>query len=201
VSDYSVIEIKNKRQHHYQSEYFDTANKTFYLDHHNGRKNRYKIRTRYYTDSQLGFFELKHKNNKGRTQKSRIPYPYAYGPLTNTALNFIDKKAIETGHLEAVLRIEYDRFTLVNQQRTERVTIDSNICFIKGEHTTRLNQLVIAEVKQPEKGNSHFINVMKSKGIREGSLSKYCMGMALSEQDLKQNNFREKLRTLKKICY
>lgn len=201
VSVYSVIEIEKKRQHHYQSEYFDTEDKMFYMDHHNGRKNRYKIRTRYYTDSQLGFFELKHKNNKGRTQKSRIQYPYAYGPLTHTALNFVDKKQINSGGLRPVLRIEYDRFTLVNAQRTERVTIDSNICFINGDIKTSIDKLVIAEVKQPEKGKSQFIDVMKCKGIREGSLSKYCMGMALTEQGIKQNNFREKLRTLKKICY
>ena len=41
----------------------------FFLDHHNRRVNRNKIRFREYVGSNLTFLEVKTKNNKGKTIK------------------------------------------------------------------------------------------------------------------------------------
>jgi hypothetical protein len=46
--------------------------------------------------------------------------------------------------------------------------------------TELLNQLVIAEVKQDSKIASPFITIMRHKHIRQGSISKYCFGVASS---------------------
>ena len=41
---YSILEIDGLRIHNYKSRYFDTDERKFYLDHHNKRVNRNKIR-------------------------------------------------------------------------------------------------------------------------------------------------------------
>ncbi|MBK6987513.1 MAG: VTC domain-containing protein [Bacteroidetes bacterium] len=63
--NYFVLEIKGKRYNHYETLYFDTSDFGLYLRHHNGRVNRYKFRSRRYVESDLNFFEIKFKNNKG----------------------------------------------------------------------------------------------------------------------------------------
>ena len=43
-SFYRVLEIDGELIHDYKSLYYDTEDRKFYLDHHNGRVNRNKIR-------------------------------------------------------------------------------------------------------------------------------------------------------------
>ena len=56
----------------YRSLYYDTVDRQFFLDHHNERVNRYKVRFREYVNSGLSFLEVKCKNNKKKTIKNRI---------------------------------------------------------------------------------------------------------------------------------
>ena len=44
---YRILNINNTLIHDYKSLYFDTADNKFYLDHHNKRVNRNKIRYRW----------------------------------------------------------------------------------------------------------------------------------------------------------
>ena len=61
----------------------------------------------------------------------------------------------------------------------------------------KLDRLVIAEVKQEKRKASPFMSVMKKYHIREGSISKYCMGIAFTCDEVKKNNFKNKLLTIK----
>ena len=70
--DYRILSINGKRLNHYRSLYFDTPDFRLYNMHVNGRADRYKVRSREYTDSQLSFLEVKHKTNKDRTIKDRL---------------------------------------------------------------------------------------------------------------------------------
>ena len=69
---YRILEISGTRSHCYHTVYYDTPALELYHLHQRGRLNRYKIRFRKYCDSELSFFEIKFKNNKGRTIKKRI---------------------------------------------------------------------------------------------------------------------------------
>ena len=69
---FMVLAIDGKLIHDYKSLYYDTDERKFYLDHHNGRVNRNKIRFREYVGSKLTFLEIKLKNNKGKTIKKRM---------------------------------------------------------------------------------------------------------------------------------
>ena len=68
---YRILNINNKLIHDYKSLYYDTSENKFYLDHHNNRDTRKKIRLREYVDSGLVFLEIKTKNNKRKTIKKK----------------------------------------------------------------------------------------------------------------------------------
>ena len=71
-NEYFVLQTEGSNLSLYETVYYDTPDLALYLKHHNGRLNRFKVRKRYYVASKLGFFEIKFKNNKGRTVKKRI---------------------------------------------------------------------------------------------------------------------------------
>ena len=88
---YRVLNINDQLIHDYKSLYFDTDQRKFYLDHHNGRVNRNKIRFREYVGSSLTFLEIKRKNNKGRTIKKRIKVDEITYQLTLEQKKYINK--------------------------------------------------------------------------------------------------------------
>ena len=68
---YRVLEIDEQRIHLYHTLYYDTPLYDMYLNHHNRRLNRYKVRIRRYITSNISFLEVKFKNNKRETIKTR----------------------------------------------------------------------------------------------------------------------------------
>lgn len=197
---YRVLEVEGKRISRYKTLYYDTRSFSLYTKHHNGELNRYKIRHRTYVESKIAFLEVKFKNNKGRTIKDRIKA--AEAPLSwegKTELFLKSKLPFDTDSLVPVLWVNYSRLTLVNKSSAERLTIDLNLEFIKEGRVKNFGNLVIAEVKQEKRKASPFTAVMKKYHIREGSISKYCMGVVATHEEVKKNNFKEKLRALKNI--
>src|ERR1051325_3446585 len=67
---YRSLEVSGTRMSKYETLYYDTHDLELYSRHHCGKMNRYKIRARKYVESNLHFFEVKYKNNKGRTIRS-----------------------------------------------------------------------------------------------------------------------------------
>jgi len=197
--DYRILDVKGNRISRYESLYFDTKNFDLYLCHHRGKPNRYKIRCRKYVESELNFFEVKFKNNKGRTIKDRVKQPQINTEIKDTAEVLLKEKTpLNSGELEAKLWVNYSRITLVNKNSPERVTIDINLNFKNDEKNETIHNLVIAEVKQDKAVRSSFIKLMKKYHIREGSISKYCFGV-LSLFPIKHNNFKPSLILFKKI--
>lgn len=201
---YRILEVEGKRLSRYKTLYYDTDDYNLYMRHHNGGMNRYKIRHRTYLESNVGFLEVKFKNNKGRTLKERIKKKQTPIDWDNDSEVFLKKSTpFAPEILKPVIWINYSRLTLVNKTGPERLTIDLDLEFVKGDSEKKLPSLVIAEVKQEKRKASPFLKVMKQFHIREGSISKYCMGIALITPDktVKKNNFKEKLLTLKHIIY
>lgn len=197
---YRVLEIENNRVSKYKSLYFDTPNYNLYLDHHNGRLNRYKIRHRTYVESNLGFLEVKFKNNKGRTNKTRIKQQQ-HDDLTPTPTqDFLNNhQPLNQLNLVPVIWVNYSRITLVNLQHGERLTIDIGLEFITTQNQAKYQNLVIAELKQDGKKQSPFFDAVKKLHLREGSISKYCMGIALTCKNVKSNNFKPAIHYLNHI--
>lgn len=199
-ADYRILEVQGNRISRYKTLYFDTQNFKLYNQHHSGKLNRYKIRHRTYLESNLGFLEVKFKTNKGRTLKTRIKEINVPELNTGKAFDFLQKTLpFSPLILLPKLWINYSRITLVNKKSAERLTLDLNLEFEKDGKTQILHQLVIAEVKQDSKVASPFISIMRKEHIREGSISKYCFGVASSFSEVRKNNFKQKLSNVNKI--
>lgn len=202
-SDYRILEVEKKRISRYKTLYYDTPQYALYTCHHNGELNRYKIRHRSYIESNVGYLEVKFKSNKGRTVKERIKeseVPNVWSGRTETFLK--EQLPFEPHSLIPVIWVNYSRLTFVNKTSAERLTIDLDLEFILGKVKKNLSDLVIAEVKQEKRKTSPFLKVMKKFHIREGAISKYCLGIALTTgEETKKNNFKPKLLNLKHIIY
>jgi hypothetical protein len=197
--NYRVLEVNGCRSSRYESLYFDTPQFDLYHQHHSGRMNRYKIRVRKYVESNLHFFEIKFKNNKGRTLKNRIRQQQVIESIEGKAGEFLLKHTnLQQEKLEPKLWVNYTRITLVHRTIAERVTLDLNLTFRKGNEVREIPNLVIAEVKQDKASSSAFVRLMRDNFIREGSISKYCFGVASLFRE-RFNNFKSQLHLYKKI--
>lgn len=194
---YKVLEVNGKRLSKYKTLYYDTANLHLYGAHHSGKLNRYKIRHRTYVESDLGFLEVKFKNNKGRTLKKRVS---TYNPPViwegENELFLTKTQPYQPDTLVPIMWVNYNRCTLVSKTDPERLTIDLDLEFVMDDLTKQMNGLVIAEVKQDKRKSSVFLGVMKKYHIRQGSISKYCLGIATMCSGVKKNNFKRKLITI-----
>jgi hypothetical protein len=201
AEDYRALRIHQTCMNHYHTVYFDTPDFSFYQQHHNGWSNRYKVRAREYVDSNLVFFEVKHRTNRNRTIKSRLSVQDVETDIRGSAASFLDAHTpFHAENLEPKLWNDYLRITLVGRQHAERVTLDLNVGFGWGAESVTLSGLVIAEVKQKRLSRlSPFIQQMRQRGIRPISLSKYCTGVYSLYNGVKSNNFKAQMRFLSKF--
>jgi hypothetical protein len=198
--DYQVLEIKDRRIMNYSSVYFDTSKFKFYFDHHNGRVNRTKIRQRKYVDSGLTFLEIKQKNGKGETTKSRIRIPDFDLDLSQNLNDFIFKTIHKKLDIQPSLWNSFKRITLVNLKDNERATIDLNLSYSINDIEKSYNNLVVIEVKQSKfDRKSIVIKTLKKYRYNPYSISKYCIGMVNLYKELKYNLFKQKLIKINKI--
>ena len=199
-SGYRILDTAATRIHTYKTVYFDTPALKLYQLHHQGKLNRYKIRFRKYCNSELSFFEIKFKNNRGRTIKKRI--------LQRNCETIIDGKAkalikvrtpFDPDSLAPVLEIRYDRMTFVNRDFTERITLDTGLTFRKGSEEYAIPDLCIAEVKQERSEPAGFPCLMHRIHVQPLSVSKFCLGIIHLYPEIRKNNFKPKLLYIQKI--
>ena len=201
LQDYRIQEINGERNMEYDTTYFDTRQFDMYYDHQYGHSNRQKIRFRTYVSSDLQFMEVKTKNNHGRTKKKRME-------VTDMDLADFTKRQFLAEHLcfdvdslIPTLNNHFKRITLVNSAKTERLTIDSDLCFnnlITGEHKD-MGKLVIIELKRDGLCYSPVLGMLQELHIHPHGFSKYCMGSALTNSKLKINRFKPNIIDIKKI--
>ena len=201
MDHYKLLYVNGIVKSQYTSLYFDTDDFKFFLNHHNGRLNRSKVRIREYIDSQVCFLEVKRKNSKGKTIKKRIKVEKPLKKLNSNQKEFIQNRLKKDYELYYCHKNSFRRITMVNKILKERITIDFDLEFKNDKETIRdkTNYIVIAEVKQEKLDRSSFFyKLMKENGIRPSSMSKYCIGTSLLNEDLKANRFKKNFRILKK---
>jgi hypothetical protein len=200
--EFRVLEINQVRLSRYETLYFDTEDHNLYLDHHNGRMNRFKIRKRRYMESGISFFEIKTKNNKGRTQKERIRQKESPESISGKSAAFLKEvTSLLPEMIKPALWIKFSRITLVNKQLTARLTIDVGLHFWLDKKQKTYPELVIAELKQDFTAKSPFNDIMHKYHILDTSISKYCLGIISLNENIKHNNFKPKLLRLKKLTH
>jgi len=196
---YRVLSIDGDLIHDYKSLYFDTEDRKFYIEHHNRRVNRNKIRFREYVGSGLTFLEIKLKNNKGKTIKKRIKVNSISEDITEQQ-QYIDKIVGYPIEVSAKQWINFSRVTFVHKTQKERLTMDINLTFNNKKDEGDLKNIVIAEVKQERMSrSSDFMRIAKEMSILPMRLSKYCISSMQLYPQLKQNRFKEKQLFINKL--
>ncbi len=200
---YKLLEIDNQRISTYETLYYDTENLSLYHQHQVGKQNRYKVRSRNYVSSDLQFFEVKFKNNRGRTIKKRIKIDGISKPhLEDKSSEFLTRISnLQSENLQGVMWINYQRMTLVNRTSAERLTIDLELTFKADNREVKYAKIAIAEVKQEKLGASPILDIFKKYHLKKGSISKYCFGIISLFDGVKQNNFKQHLRRITKTIH
>lgn len=201
-ADYRVLEIDGRRVMNYYTCYFDTPGREMYHEHQRGRKARQKVRIRRYEDGDgLEFLEVKDKNNKGKTHKSRLELTEDVDHAMRAA--FIAEKSRYTCEgLRRQVENRFERITLVGRGMAERITIDSSLRFrnlVMG-HTASLPDTAVIEWKHSALSEaSPLKGMLRELRIQESGFSKYCMGMACTDPALLTGRIKQKLRTVAKL--
>ena len=199
--EYYVQEIKGERNMLYDTTYFDTRDFGMYSEHQHKHTNRQKIRFRTYVSSHLQFMEVKTKNNHGRTKKKRIEVGDM--DLKDPAKREFLAKHLRYGvdTLIPHMHNHFHRITLVNKAMTERLTIDTALHFhnMVTDRDRDMGQLVIVELKRDGLCYSPVLEMLRQLHIHPHGFSKYCMGAALTNDQLPVNNFKPKLRDVARI--
>ena len=204
--EYYVQEIEGKRVAAYDSVYYDTHDNHMYIIHQDKKLKRDKLRVRNYVDTGNYFCEVKHKNNHGRTKKKRIEVgETVFTNLKSDAATreFVEKElpTYEFDDFEKKLSTSFDRITVVNKGKTERITIDFDVRFhnFENDNNEGIAPLVIMELKRDGRCESFFQKTLFDLRVKPLSISKYCIGRAMTDKNLKQNRFKKKLIKLEKL--
>ena len=203
AESYQILEIDGSRLQHYRTLYFDTANLALYRQHHDGCRDRYKVRQRAYVDSGLAFLEIKRKTNANMTIKSRRQTQILSTVIGQDASSFLRSHyPYRVEELEAKLLNTFRRITLVSTRSVERLTVDVGLRFLWNDVHVSLDGLAIAEVKQNGFSiDSEFVQQMRTLGVRPTSFSKYCIGVSMLYPEIKHNRFNPQLCRIAQLLH
>ncbi|MBQ7163579.1 MAG: polyphosphate polymerase domain-containing protein [Bacteroidales bacterium] len=204
---YRALEIDGQKITPYNSLYYDTPDLKMYSDHHNRRLFRQKVRTRMYVNSGETYLEIKLKNNKGRTKKKRrMIDPSLFQDFRaneEAAAYLAGHSAYTSMDLSPQMETCFQRITLVNADKTERLTIDTGLSFVN--HVTGLEatlpEAVIIELKQDGRISSPMKRIFLRYRVKPFRVSKYCIGMTLTRPGIKCNRFKLKIRRIEKTTH
>jgi hypothetical protein len=196
----AVLDIGERRLFRYESVYFDTPDQHLYRQHLQGRRRRYKVRSRTYLDSGDCMFEVKLKGRRSQTVKARMPYQVDdRHTITSEARGFLDETlndqyGLTSPALEPTLTTSYTRATLVDLERGARLTCDVDlVCSGNGQVAVGATDHVLVESKSDGR-DSTADRALRELGVRPVGLSKYCIGTALVDPSMPANPWNRTLR-------
>ena len=184
----------------YRTTYWDTDDFHYFMEHHNGRSPRQKVRVRTYMDSGVTFLEVKTKNNHGRTKKKRVEVP-GQGEIAEMNDFLQERVHRSVSDIHETVQNNFHRITLVNYGKTERLTIDFDVRFhnYDTQQDAATGDLVIIELKRDGNVFSPVLDMLRQLRIKPSGFSKYCIGSVITNPGLKQNLFKSKLVRINKL--
>ncbi|ARF58418.1 polyphosphate polymerase domain-containing protein [Streptomyces gilvosporeus] len=199
-----VLDIRGRRTTDYRSTYFDTGHLAAWRAHVQGRRRRWKVRTRLYSEDRLCRVEVKTKDGRGATVKRALTVdPDAYGRLDagSEAVAFVDRVLADRGigitaaDLTPAGEVRYVRAALADLEAGSRVTLDARLTCHRDGRTAALDPgYVLIETKggpRPAAADRHLLRL----GARPVSVSKYVIGLSLLVPGLPDNDVRRLART------
>lgn len=201
---YFVQAAGDKRYAGYRTLYWDTpGTHEMFRQHHCGHFPRTKVRARTYLDSGHSFLEIKKKDNHGKTRKKRIAVPTIEDVVEKRlGEDFLKEQTHYTfDTIIPTIENQFQRITLVNRNKTERLTIDFDLHFLNHEtgERTEFDNVVIIELKRDGRVVSPVMKMLRELRIKPSGFSKYCVGSAITNKALKQNRFKKRLHRYDKI--
>ena len=187
-----VLEIDGRHSCGYLSTYFDTNELSLYRAAVQGRRRRFKVRSRTYGNGGPSFLEVKAKGRRGENVKSRIDYcPHDHDTITAGASGFIDDVTGDH-HLAAalipVLTTEYERSTVIDIVSQTRFTFDRRLRCSDREGNTAVLDAIVLETKS-SKGPSATDQWLWQHHVRPTKISKFCSGLAAMHPELRSNKW------------
>jgi VTC domain len=183
--DYAALEIDGHRRFRYESVYFDTPGLRCFHDHVEGRRPRFKTRSRLYRETGACFFEVKVRDDE--MVKRQRPYDReSHGALDEGAQEFLDDTLRElTGEgapddMAPSLSTRYDRITLGAREGGERATMDLAVELrtMDDRAASLRDGLALVETKS-EAGGGRVDDLLRERGWEPVSISKYRLGVGL----------------------
>lgn len=202
---YYVQEIDGHRVATYRTVYWDTAGgHDMFRTHQCGHLPRTKVRARTYVDSNLSFLEIKKKNNHGKTSKKRIAVPSIDAVLhEQTGDDFLyERTGMRFDELVPAVGNRFKRITLVNHGKTERLTIDFDLHFDNLETGAEavMDRVSIIELKRDGRIPSPILPLLRQLRIKPSGFSKYCIGSCITNDSLRVNRLKPRLRKIDRIA-
>jgi hypothetical protein len=189
---HAALEIGAQRAFAYDTTYFDTDDLQCFRAHAQGRRRRFKCRTRLYADTGVCALEVKLRGSGDRTVKLRRPVATGdHGCLDANARAFLGDCLGTVPPMSATLRGHQTRVTLVGNN--ERCTLDFDLAYDGGGALAP--GLVIVETKS-ERGRGAADRALLTLRSRPMPCSKYCLGIALQ----RRASAPVELRPLVRMC-
>ncbi|EST29960.1 polyphosphate polymerase domain-containing protein [Streptomyces roseochromogenus] len=201
ADSHHVLDLAGRRTTSYLTTYFDTAQLGAWRAHVQGRRRRWKVRTRLYAEDALCRVEVKTKDGRGATVKHALRIPgHAYGQLDDSAAEFVDGVLhradipVTTAALSPAAEVRYVRAAFADLDHGTRVTLDGGLTCHYEDRTAGLDPgHVLVETKggiRPAPADRLLLNL----GARPVSLSKYIVGQSLLTPGLPDNDVRRLAR-------
>lgn len=201
-----VLEIDSQRVFGYRSTYLDTPDLVAYHRAGQGRRRRFKVRTRSYLDTGTCWLEVKTRGSRGTTIKERIAHhDVADSPLTAAGRDFIDTALdegkildVRAADLEPVIVTSYRRSTLLLPDGLCRATIDVDLGWTRvgdGRDFDRPGHAIV----ETKAGSTPAVldRLLWAHGHRPTTISKFAVGLAALDPTLRRLKWA---RILKEIA-
>lgn len=140
---------------------------------------------------------MKLKGRRGETVKERLPsLPGRHDVFGEEARTFLSEH-LSTHYgtelaeeFKPTLQMRYSRLTLVSLDEAERLTVDATLSFqgMNGAATAMAPEFAIVESKST-RGRGIADRRLRTLGFRPIRCSKYCLGIALTRDDVRGNEF------------
>jgi hypothetical protein len=200
---HAALAFDGSKVSRYSTVYADRPDLWCHRAHLQGRRRRWKARTRRYLDTDLARLEVKTKGARGRTVKEfREIAVGRHGRFDGDAEAFVSGCLLEAYgerldlELVPALEVRFRRATLVDLDHGERLTIDVDVDLSQPDGRpvgSLLPGCAIVESKVGQRPGSADAT-LRSLGIRATSCSKYGLGMALSHPGIPAADLRPLLR-------
>jgi hypothetical protein len=203
ADSHHVLAIRDRRCTTYRSTYLDTDDLQLCRAHLQGRRLRWKARSRLYLEDGLCRFEVKVRGGRDETVKHSVDRDLgAYGRYGQVERDFIsgvldDRRSAPSG-LRPVLEVGYTRATLVDLDEGTRLTIDHGVVgrpvaddtsvLRRGAVAVDHDRVVIETKTGRHPGPAD--RLLGQMGHRPLALSKYATSAALLAHGVPDNHVR-----------